>query len=87
MRKSYGTKEYFIRAFHKEVREFKYLLEEKGVAFKTYSEADDYDICLASMDETEKGYHKEDLENNGTERHFVESAEYFKMLADEAYFV
>ena len=54
--------------------------------FKTYAEADDYDICLASLDETEKGYHKEDLENNGSERYFVESVEYFKMLDDEFYF-
>ena len=82
----YTANEDFLRKFHKEVREFKEILERKGVLFKTYAEADDYDICLTSLDETEKGYHKEDLENNGSERYFVESVEYFKMLDDEFYF-
>lgn len=86
MRRIYTAKEAFLRSFHREVREFKEILERKGVLFKTYAEADDYDICLASLDETEKGYHKEDLENNGSERYFVESVEYFKMLDDEFYF-
>ena len=82
----YTANEYFLRKFHKEVREFKEILERKGVLFKTYAEADDDDICITSFDESEKGYRKEDLENNGSERYFVESVEYFKMLDDEFYF-
>lgn len=76
MRKSYGTKEYFTRLFHKEVRTLRKKLESYEIVLKSKDEASDNDICILSEDESEIGYNKNELECINKERYFITSHDY-----------